>query len=256
MNSKIGIFDSGIGGITVLRECLKINPNFEYIYYSDSKNIPYGNKTKEELNKIVNKIVEFLINERCLIIIIACNTASALCVENLREKYQNITFIAIEPAIKIASKLNNNSSLIMATKGTLDSDKFKKLYNQYKKENFFLLPCENLANMIENDYKKDFIITYLKKILTPFIGKVSSVILGCTHYPLIKEEIKSILNNKEFYDGSIGVARMLDKIIKEKNLIHSKDSKITFYDSSNDLKKEERFRFLLNEQLFEKNIDL
>jgi len=249
MNNKIGIFDSGIGGITVLKECIKINPNFEYIYYSDSKNIPYGNKTKDELNEITNKIVEFLISECCSIIIIACNTASALCVENLREKYPKINFIAIEPAIKMASKLNNSGSLIMATKGTLDSDKFKKLYNQYKKDNFFLLPCENLANMIENDYKEEFIITYLKKILTPFIGKVSSVILGCTHYPLIKDEIKSILNNVLFYDGSIGVAKQLNKVIKKIKLTSIKKTKITFYDSTNNLKKEERFRSLLKQTI-------
>ena len=243
MTTKIGFFDSGIGGVTVLKECIKLNPNFEYIYYSDSKNNPYGDKDIEELNIITDNITNKLINEGCKIIVIACNTASCECVSMLREKYKDISFIAIEPAIKIASDLNSNGCLIMATKGTIDSDKFKLLFDKYHKDNYYLLPCVGLANMIENNEIEELSI-YLKEHLLPYKDKVSSVVLGCTHYPLIKKEISDVLGKVSFYDGSIGVAKRLNSVIKENNYIGNKNI-ITFYDSSNDENKEKRFYEIL-----------
>lgn len=243
MTTKIGFFDSGIGGSLVLKECIKLNPDFEYIYYSDSKNNPYGDKEKEELKSIVDKITKELINKDCKIIVIACNTASCECAEYLREKYKNIYFIAIEPAVKIASDLDSDGCIIMATKGTLDSEKFKVLFEKYHKDNYYLLPCIGLANMIENNQTEE-IQEYLKKHLLPYKGRVSSVVLGCTHYPLIKKEISDVLGNISFYDGSIGIAKRLDSIIKENNYIAT-SHKITFYDSSNDINKEKRFYEIL-----------
>jgi len=245
MNTKIGIFDSGIGGITVLKECLKLNPNFEYIYYSDSINNPYGDKEPKEVEAITSQISEFLINKGCSIIVIACNTASTISANYLREKYPNIKFLAIEPAIKLASE-NSNECLIMATKGTLDSEKFKQLYEKYHHENYYLLPCIGLANLIENNNQEQIDI-YLKEHLSKYQNKVSSVVLGCTHYPLIKENIKNILGNVTFFDGAIGVAKQLDRIIKENNLIGSKKLTITFYDSSFDKTKEKRFKQILED---------
>ena len=100
-NGKIGIFDSGIGGVTVLKEILKILPNENYIYFSDSKNNPYGDKTDEQINYLCEKIVKLFIKENCKAIVIACNTASAKSAKYLREKYPNMKFIAIEPAYKM-----------------------------------------------------------------------------------------------------------------------------------------------------------
>ena len=242
--TKIGFFDSGIGGVTVLKECLKLVPNFSYIYYSDSINNPYVDKRKEQVLKIVSNVVDYLINEECNIIVIACNTASAICVESLRQMYPNIIFIAIEPAIKCAYDNLEDNTLIMATKGTMDSEKFHKLYNKYHRKNFYLKSCVGLANLIENGTSNK-INEYLKDNIKEYKDKVSSVVLGCTHYPLIKNDIKEILGDVTFYDGSIGVAKRLKKIIEENDFISNTNTQILFIDSSNDKFKEERFNQIL-----------
>ena len=243
--TKIGFFDSGIGGVTVLRECVKLAPNFEYIYYSDSINNPYGDKSKEKVLEIASNIVEYLISEGCYIIVIACNTASAICVEYLRNYYPNIIFIAIEPAIKCAYDNLEDNTLIMATKGTMDSERFHNLYNKYHRNNFYLKSCIGLANLIEHG-NSNKIKEYLKQNINEYKGKVNSVVLGCTHYPLIKKEIKDVLGNVTFYDGSIGVSKQLKKIIDSNNFIGNNKTQILFIDSSNDKLKEERFKNLLD----------
>jgi len=216
MNTKIGIFDSGIGGITVLKECLKLNPNFEYIYYSDSINNPYGDKEPKEVEAITSQISEFLINKGCSIIVIACNTASTISANYLREKYPNIKFLAIEPAIKLASE-NSNECLIMATKGTLDSEKFKQLYEKYHHENYYLLPCIGLANLIENNNQEQIDI-YLKEHLSKYQNKVSSVVLGCTHFPLAKEAISKVLGPVTFVHGGPGIANRVKYLLLKNNI--------------------------------------
>ena len=134
-NRKIGIFDSGIGGVTVLKEILKLLPKEDYIYYSDSKNNPYGDKTEKEILDICNDIIKFFIKNECKIVVIACNTASAIAAKKLREKYQNLPIIAIEPAYKMVYDFAyEDPTLIMATRGTIKSEKFNLLYNKYNKE--------------------------------------------------------------------------------------------------------------------------
>ena len=129
---KIGVFDSGIGGATVLTELVKVLPNEDYIYYSDSKNNPYGDKTQKEIIEICDNIVQFFIQKNCKAIVIACNTASAEAVTYLRKKYKTIPFIAIEPAYKMVyDYAYDEATLVMATKGTIESEKFNLLYNCY-----------------------------------------------------------------------------------------------------------------------------
>ena len=149
-NNKIGIFDSGIGGATVLKEILRILPNENYIYYSDSKNNPYGDKSQEEIFKICENIVEYLLKNNCKIIVIACNTASVRAVEYLRKKYSKILFIAIEPAYKMVyDYAYDKPTLVMATKGTIESERFNLLFNKYNNNKTFLLPCVGFADIIE-----------------------------------------------------------------------------------------------------------
>lgn len=240
MKTKIGFLDSGIGGVTVLKECIKLNPNFEYIYYSDSMNNPYGDKNYDELIMIVDKIVCKLINDGCMIIVLACNTASCICASYLREKYKDIKFIAIEPAIKLVYDMGNaDNTLIMATKGTMDSEKFHILYDKYGGNNCYLLSCVGLANLIEKGNVLE-LENYLIENLKKYSGKVTSVVLGCTHYPLIKDEIRKVLGDVEFYDGSVGVAKQLVRIIKD-NEYNGNGYSISFIDSSDDKGKKDRF---------------
>ena len=234
----IGIFDSGIGGVTVFKEILRELPNYEYVYYSDSKNNPYGDKSSDELIKITDSIVSYLVQMGCCVIVIACNTASAICKDYLRRKY-DIPIIAIEPAYKMVNDINKDGkTLVLATKGTLQSSKFKCLYNKYDNHNTILYECVGLADLIENDDDEE-IDKYLDNHLKDFKG-VENVVLGCTHYPLIKDKIKKILGDVLFFDGSKGVCLQLKKII-QKNNIKSTNSSITFIDSSLSEEKEKRF---------------
>ena len=178
---KIGIFDSGIGGITVLKEIIKILPNEQYVYYSDSKNNPYGDKPKEEIKKICDKICRHLLQKGCNVIVIACNTASAVSAKFLRNKYKDIPIIAIEPAYKMVHDYApNGRTLVMATQGTIKSEKFNLLFKKYNNHKTKLLACSGLADIIEegNNQKVE---KYLEEEIGSLKGKIDNVVLGCTH---------------------------------------------------------------------------
>ena len=239
----IGIFDSGIGGVTVLKEILKVLPNEDYIYYSDSKNNPYGDKTDEEIFNICDKIVKDFISKKCKAIVIACNTASAKAAKQLREKYTEQIIIAIEPAYKMVHDYAyNEATLIMATKGTIESEKFHQLYEKYDNHQTYLLACKGLADIIEEG-NKEKINKYLNQNISQYKGKVNNVVLGCTHYPLIEKQIKQILGNVKFFNGAPNLAKHLKDVLEEKELIniYNKIGKIQFIDSNNSKTKEERF---------------
>lgn len=238
--TKIGFFDSGIGGATVLKECLKMNPEFEYVFFSDSANNPYGDKNQEEIIEIAENITDILINQGCKIIVIACNTASAIASDYLRKNFKEIKFVAIEPAIKLAYNIKG-STLVMATKGTLDSEKFHDLFDEYHTEECYLMPCIGLANLIEEGNESE-INKYLEENLKKY-ENVKNVVLGCTHYPIVKEKIREILKCENILDGSLGVAKQLNRIISENEFVPNDEikEKIKFIDSSNLKEKEERF---------------
>ena len=242
-NEAIGIFDSGIGGVTVLKEILKILPNENYIYYSDSKNNPYGDKSNEEINNLCDNIVRLFIKKKCKIIVIACNTASAKSAKYLRNKYNDIPFVAIEPAYKMVyDYAYDNPTLVMATKGTIESEKFNLLFHKYDNHKTILLPCVGLADIIEEG-NKEKINQYLRENLEKYRGTAKNVVLGCTHYPLIKNEIEKVLGKVNFFNGAPFLAKHLKEILEEKDLINDikTDNNIQFIDSSNSEQKEKRF---------------
>ncbi len=239
----IGIIDSGIGGVTIFREILKSIPKGHFIYYSDSINNPYGDKSKKEILDILDNVVTKLIDMGCTIIVIACNTASSIGVSYLREKYRKILFIATVPAYKMVHDYNpQGKTLVMATRGTIESEKFLELYHKYDNHNTILLSCIGLAELIENNQD-------VRKYLNELLGKyknIDNVVLGCTHYPLIKSEIKKILGDVIFYDGSKGVTKELLRVLKMHNIKYESDElKIKFIDSSQNEFKEKRFWELL-----------
>ena len=242
-NEAIGIFDSGIGGVTVLREILKVLPNENYIYYSDSKNNPYGDKSDDQIHELCENIVNVFIEQKCKAIVIACNTASAKSAQYLRDKYRDIPFIAIEPAYKMVHDYAyNESTLVLATKGTIESEKFNLLYHTYDNHKTILLPCVGLADIIEEG-NEDKIKIYLKEHLEPYRGKIKNVVLGCTHYPLIQQEIQEVLGEVTFFNGAPYLAKHLQEVLEKKDLIHNNNEKgtIQFIDSSNSEQKKKRF---------------
>ncbi len=217
---KIGMFDSGIGGLNVLEEVRKLIPNENIIYYQDSSNNPYGEKNDEDLWEIVNNIVKYLISNGVKEIIVACNTATTRCIKRLREEYKDIIFIGTEPAIKVATDNNYKNILLLGTPGTINSDRLHELVLKNKSDqNIYLVECDGLANAIEND-NKDEIVKLLNHYLDEYKDKnIDSVVLGCTHYCFIKDEIINVLGDIKLIDGNLGVARQAKKMLEENNLL-------------------------------------
>lgn len=243
--NPIGIFDSGIGGLTIVNELKKRLPYENYFYYADSKNCPYGEKTKEELFDICSNIVEFLLERKCKLIVIACNTATTSCMKDLRKKYPQVPIIGIVPAIKVAYDHGRKNTLMMATPHTVQSERVKELIRDFKANNqkITLLSCYNLASMIEegNDEK---INSILESLLTPYKEEnFDSIVLGCTHYPMIKEKIKKYFKDAELIDGSIGVSREVERQLELNNLKNTNQSNgtITFYNTKEE--KSEKYYF-------------
>ncbi len=240
-NGKIGIFDSGIGGVTVMSELMKVLPKENYYYYSDSKNNPYGDKTEEEIKKLCDNIVQHLIQQDCKIIVIACNTASAKAATFLRQKYPKIGIVAIEPAYKMVyDYAYDKPTLVMATKGTIESEKFNLLLEKYNNHKTFLIPCVGLADRIEKGDLRQ-INEYLKTIIGNYKNKVENVVLGCTHYPLIEQEIEKVLGKVNFFNGTPNLAKHLKTILEQKTLLNDGEGKVEFEDSQGLLEKKTRF---------------
>lgn len=241
---KIGVFDSGIGGVSVLKELIKNIPDASYLYLSDSKNNPYGDKTKEEVKEIVFNNIEFLINNKCNPIVIACNTATAVAIDDLREEYKDITFIGIEPAIKMVYDKNvtDEKVLLIATKLTTETSRIKDLINKYKPNNLEVFQAIGLAELIENK-NIDKIKEYFDKNFIEY-KDYKYIILGCTHYSLIKDIFKDYFKNAIIIDGNYGVVKQTKKKLEELNIKY-KTSNIDFIDTSNNDTKEQIFNYYL-----------
>lgn len=239
MSDIVGVFDSGIGGLSVLRELEKILPNEDFYYYGDSLNNPYGEKSDEELFEITSGVVDYLVNKGCRVIVIACNTATTRCMKYLREKYKDIIFVGTVPAIKVACDRDFKNTLVMATPATIESERTMELIrdNIRKDQNIYLVACPGLANAIEdNDQEK--IKEILKDTFREYKDKeIDSIVLGCTHYPFIKEDILKEMPGVILLDGSRGVAMEVKRQLENNGLLSDKLSrKIVIYNS---LTKEE-----------------
>ena len=230
---KIGFFDSGIGGITVLNEALKMLPNEEYVYYADSNNAPYGIKPKEEVKKYIFNVVEFLISKNVDVLVIACNTATSIAVKELRQVY-DIPIIGMEPAVKYAIDHNKDKRiLVTATDLTLKEEKFKELVKRVDNDSIVdSLALPRLVEYAENFvFRKNEIMTYLRKQLEPYnMNDYGSIVLGCTHFPFYKNYFRELIpENVKIVDGNIGTVRHLKDILEQNNKISNNKGKLTFY---------------------------
>lgn len=186
---KIGMFDSGVGGLFVLKEFIKKYPNNEYIYYGDTINVPYGEKSKEELKNFSDKIIKFLISKGAEIILIACGTISSNIYEDIKDKYSIKVYDVIGPTIKYVNSQNYNNVGVIGTKKTIESEIFKNNINS----NTISVACPKFVDIIENK-KFDEIDEYLDVYLNIFKeNKIDSLILGCTHYPYLSDNIQKYL---------------------------------------------------------------
>lgn len=225
MNQKIGVLDSGIGGFTVLNEIINILPAEDYVYYADGKNNPYGEKTTEEIYEIVNIIVRRLVyKENCKMIVIACNTATTRCMKKLKQEYPEVLFVGTVPAIKTACDYHFLHTLVLATPSTVDSERTKELIRDNKREDqeIILISCNGLANAIEKGNQCQ-VYEILQNVRDEVLDKnIDSIVLGCTHYPLIKKEINDFFPGIPLLDGSLGVAKEVVRQLERNHLLNKR----------------------------------
>ncbi|MBE6022948.1 MAG: glutamate racemase [Cellulosilyticum sp.] len=230
---KVGIFDSGIGGITVLKTAIEHLPQIEYIYYSDNLHVPYGTKPKNEVVGYVKDVVKFLVDQGAEAILIACNTATSVAVKELRTLY-NIPIIGMEPAVKLALDDNKEGKvLVTATPLSLKEEKYKNLVahvdHQHRTSS---LPLPELVTFAETkDFDEERIEAYFKEKLEPFnLDEYVGIVLGCTHFIYFKKYLEKFLpEHIKIYDGNEGTVRHLGECLGITQIEHSVDPKITFY---------------------------
>ena len=206
----IGVFDSGIGGTTTLNALREVMPNENFFYFGDTARNPYGEKSQEELEGIVTEICDFLIQDKKVkMIVVACNTATTKCIDFLRRKYPEVIFVGTEPAVKLACDSGASNILVMATPGTVESERMAQLIadSQREGQTIELVGCPGLADAVESKDKSS-IDTKLKEVLSENIGKkYDVVVLGCTHYILIKDKIQELFPGAKLVDGNKGIAK-------------------------------------------------
>ncbi|CAM2981515.1 glutamate racemase [Flavobacterium succinicans] len=218
-NQPIGIFDSGIGGTSIWKAIHELLPNEQTIYLADSKNAPYGQKTKAEIIALSMKNTEYLLTLGCKLIVVACNTATTNAIKELREKYK-IPFIGIEPAIKPAALHSKTQTIgILATQGTLNSELFNKTVEMYHDTKIIEQIGHGLVQLIESGNMNSPEMTQLlNEYLQPMINaNIDYLVLGCSHYPYLIPQIKKILpSHIQIIDSGEAVAKQTQNVLNEK----------------------------------------
>ncbi|MFV8345052.1 glutamate racemase [Flavobacterium sp. ZB4P13] len=236
-NQPIGIFDSGIGGTSIWKAIHQLLPNERTIYLADSKNAPYGQKSKEEIIALSMKNTDFLLEMECKLIVVACNTATTNAIQELRAKY-DIPFIGIEPAIKPAVTHSKTQIIgILATQGTLNSALFNKTTEKYQDTKIIEQVGHGLVQLIENgDINSPEMTKLLHAYLTPMIeANIDYLVLGCSHYPYLIPQIKKILpEHIQIIDSGEAVAKQTQNILREKvGFSSAENSEPVFYTNTN-----------------------
>lgn len=236
-NQPIGIFDSGIGGTSIWKAIHQLLPNEKTIYLADSKNAPYGQKSKEEIVALSMKNTEFLLEMNCKLIVVACNTATTNAIQELRAKY-NVPFIGIEPAIKPAVTHSKTQIIgILATQGTLNSALFNKTTEKYQDTKIIEQVGHGLVQLIENGEINSPEMTHLlHSYLNPMIeANIDCLVLGCSHYPYLIPQIKKILpDHIQIIDSGEAVAKQTQNVLRDKvGFSSAKDNQPIFYINTN-----------------------
>lgn len=234
---RIGFFDSGIGGMTVLHQALKFLPNEDYIFYADTLHVPYGEKPKEEVREYIFNAVEFIANQGVKALVVACNTATSIAIEDLRQKY-DFPIIGIEPAVKPAVQQcegKRKKVLVLATNLTLREEKFHNLVKSIDHHDIVdSLPLPGLVEFAENFiFDDERVLPYLRNELSSFdLYQYGTVVLGCTHFTYFEKSLRKVFpENVDIISGNIGTAKNLRRILEEKNQINEGSGDILFFQS-------------------------
>lgn len=237
MNRPIGFFDSGVGGVSVLRAARQLMPEEDYLYFGDSANAPYGVKTPAEVQTLTLQAVAFLLKKEAKAIVIACNTATSAAIQVVRDRYPALPVVGLEPAVKPAvERLAAEKVLVLATTGTLAGEKFRRLADVFEASAAIVpLPCPGLVELIEaGETDGPRVAAFLQARLAT-VGALhkTAVVLGCTHYPFIAGALKRLLPpDTAVIDGSEGAAQQLERLLQRRNLRRlSGSGKVTFFNS-------------------------
>ena len=218
--NPVGVFDSGIGGISTLRDMIRELPDERFIYYGDVAHAPYGIKTTEEVIACVRTVVNHLLERDIKALVIACNTATGAAAAVMRRELA-IPVIGMEPALKPASEIRKNGSvLVLATPLTLQQEKFRNLMKQYG-EGAVKVPCPGLMELVEAE-DRDGARSYLEDLFTRYPpDQVDAVVLGCTHYVFLKDMFRELLPDRiAITDGNAGTARQLRRVLSRSGLLN------------------------------------
>jgi glutamate racemase len=239
IDSAIGIFDSGVGGLSVWQEIDRLLPNESIVYYSDNANCPYGEKTQSEVIEYSEKATQFLIDKGCKIIVVACNTATSQAIDYLRNTF-DIPFVGIVPAVKPAA-INSKTGVIaiLATAGTLKSKKFNDTKQEFSgNTEVILVEAGELVDIVENGLQgTKYAGEILRKYINPLLERhIDHIVLGCTHFPFLIEDIKMIIGDSVILDNPApAIAKRTKFILENENLtVSSRNEKqIKFFSSGN-----------------------
>ena len=232
---SIGVFDSGIGGLTVLKEIRKVLPNEKIYYFGDTARVPYGEKTKELITRYSKEIVEFLLDKEVSAIVVACNTATALALEELRKTFKIPIIGVIKAGAKTAINTTKSGNIgVIGTKATVNSKRYeeeiKKLSENVK---VIAKACPLFVPAVEEGILDGKLVDQIiKTYLDDFEKEIDTLILGCTHYPLLKSAIGKIYTNLNIVDPARETALDLKEILEEKNLLKNdatKNREVKYY---------------------------
>jgi glutamate racemase len=234
----IGIFDSGVGGLTVMKALTETLSNENYIYIADSKNAPYGEKSEKEIISLTQQNIDFLLSENCKLIVIACNTATGISIDYLRKTYPEIPFVGLEPAIKPACLKTKTGNIgVLATEGTFKGRHFIETSLKYKDYvNIISRAGYKLAQKVEdNTFNDDEAFKLIEEYLSPMIkSNIDYLVLGCTHYPFYLETINKITGDKiNIIESGEAVARRTKDILMIHKLLNTSENVVLpkFYTS-------------------------
>ncbi len=242
MSSKtdyIAVFDSGLGGISVLRHLLRLMPGERYLYFGDSANAPYGSRSTQEVRSLTLAAAERLMGEKPLkALVLACNTATAAAVKELRKQYPELIVIGIEPALKVAADHYPGGRIgVMATEVTLREEKFDTLLHRFDENcSVTKIPMPGLVQLVEAG-KTDSpeMDSLLQTLLAPYIGKLDAVVLGCTHYPLAAKAISRVLGEQVvLLEGGDGTARETRRRLQNAGLLEEGAGELIMENSGSD----------------------
>lgn len=224
----IGIMDSGLGGLSVLREALKLMPQEDFVYYGDSAHAPYGTKSTEEIQLLTENCVQHLLERGVKEIIIACNTATSAAVSILREKYPDVPIIGIEPALKPAALgFPGGNILVTATELTLREKKFRHQLHCYEgKAHIYVQPLGRIVEFAEQGkLDSEELDDYLDEVLRPWAEMgLDAIVLGCTHFPFAKEQIRRVVGERTaIIDGASGTVREAARQLERRGLLCEAD---------------------------------